>query len=145
MAEERANDVAGDRIVQCSWISVIVFAIAAVLSYVDALKGISVAVCVVLFIASFPVWIYALIAAFSRSAQGDDIAVASLFFLQGSAPPPVQKSLLGAFGVSIVVVVATVWVNPFTVLVPMLQLGLVGLWGARYGTFPPRRMGRPGR
>ncbi len=140
-----ARKVEGDRIVQCSWLSVIVFAIAAVLGYFDALKGVSVAICVVLFIASFPVWIYALIAAFSRSGQGDDIAVASLFFLQGSAPPPVQRSLLGAFGVSIVVVVATVWVNPFTVLVPMLQLGLVGLWGARYGTFPPRRMGRPNR
>jgi hypothetical protein len=23
-------------------------------------------------------------------------------------------------------------------LVPMLPLGLIGLWGARHGTFPPR-------
>ena len=60
-----ASKVEGDRIVQCSWISVIVFAIAALLGYFDALKGVSVAICVVLFIASFPVWIYALIAAFS--------------------------------------------------------------------------------
>ena len=77
-----------------------------------------------------------------RSSRGDDIAVASLFFLQGSAPAAVQKQLLGAFAASIVVAIATAWFNPFAVLVPMLPLGLVGLWGARHGEFPPRRVGR---
>ena len=87
-------------------------------------------------------WLYALARAIARSARGDEIAVASLFFLQGSAPAPVQKHLLGAFAVSVVVALATAWFNPFAVLVPMLPLGLVGLWGARHGTFPPRRTRR---
>ena len=28
--------------------------------------------------------------------------------------------------------------NPFGVLVPMLPMGLAGLWGARHGVYPPR-------
>ena len=31
----------------------------------------------------------------------------------------------------------------FSVLVPMYPLGLIGLWGARHGTFPPRRTAVP--
>jgi hypothetical protein len=130
----------GERIITASWISVIVFAVVTGLDVViDAFDPVAVAVCVVLFLASLPVWVYALGLAIARSARGDEIAVASLFFLQGSAPEPVRKHLLGAFAVSIVVALATAWTNPFSVLVPMLQLGLVGLWAARHGTFPARR------
>jgi hypothetical protein len=130
----------GERIVRVSWASVVVFALVTGLDVVvGAFDAVAVAVCLVLFAASFPVWIYALARAIGRSARGDDIAVASLFFLQGSAPASVQKQLLGAFAASVVVALATAWTNPFSVLVPMLQLGFVGLWGARYGTFPPRR------
>jgi len=38
------------------------------------------------------------------------------------------------------VTAATALAEPFGVLVPMLPLGLLGLWGARHGVFPPRRM-----
>jgi hypothetical protein len=135
--------VVGQRIVQCSWASVIVFAVVSGLDVViDAFDPIAVGVCLVLFLVSLPVWLYALGAAITRSARGDEIAVASLFFLQGSAPADVQKRLLGAFAVSVAVAFATAWFNPFAVLVPMLPLGLTGLWGARHGTFPPRRMPR---
>ena len=133
----------GQRIVQCSWASVIVFAVVGGLDVViDAFDPIAVGVCLVLFLISLPVWLYALGSAITRSARGDEIAVASLFFLQGSAPADVQKHLLGAFGLSIVVALATAWFNPFAVLVPMLPLGLAGLWGARHGTYPPRRTRR---
>ena len=135
--------MAGARIVQWSWATVGLFTIVAGLDVViDAFDPIAVGVCLVLFLASLPVWLYALASAIARSARGDEIAVASLFFLQGSAPAPVQKHLLGAFAVSVVVAIATAWFNPFAVLVPMLPLGLVGLWGARHGTFPPRRTRR---
>jgi len=42
--------------------------------------------------------------------------------------------------VCIAVTAATAAAEPFGILVPMLPLGLIGLWGARHGVFPPRRM-----
>jgi hypothetical protein len=135
--------VKGERIMQLSWASVALFAVVGVLDiFIDAFDPVALAVCVALFLCSLPVWVYALGLAIVRSGRGDDIAVASLFFLQGSAPGAVQKQLLGAFAASIVVAIATAWFNPFAVLVPMLPLGLAGLWGARHGEFPPRRVGR---
>jgi hypothetical protein len=135
--------MAGERIVQVAWVSVAVFAIVGVLDIViDAFDPVAVGVCVALFLASLPVWMYALGLAIVRSGRGDDIAVASLFFLQGSAPVPVRNRLLGAVGAAIVVAIITAWANPFAVLVPMLPLGLAGMWGSRHGTFPRRRVGR---
>jgi hypothetical protein len=135
--------MAGERIVQCAWVSVAVFAVVGLLDIViDAFDAVAVGVCVVLFLASLPVWMYALGLAIVRSSRGDDIAVASLFFLQGSAPLPVRNRLLGAVGAAIVVAIITAWANPFAVLVPMLPLGLAGMWASRHGTFPPRRVGR---
>jgi hypothetical protein len=135
--------VKGERIMQLSWASVVLFAVVGALDiFIDAFDPVALGVCVALFLCSLPVWIYALGLAIVRSTRGDDIAVASLFFLQGSAPAPVQKQLLGAFAASIAVAIATAWFNPFAVLVPMLSLGLVGLWGARHGDFPPRRVGK---
>jgi hypothetical protein len=127
--------VTGERIVQISWASVALFGVVGVLDiFIDAFDPVALGVCVALFLCSLPVWLYALGLAIVRSSRGDDIAVASLFFLQGSAPAAVQKQLLGAFAASIVVAIATAWFNP--------PLGLVGLWGARHGEFPPRRVGR---
>jgi hypothetical protein len=135
--------VAGERIVQVAWVSVGLFAVVGVLDIVsDAFDPVAVAICVALFLGSLPVWFYALGLAMVRSARGDEIAVASLFFLQGSAPVPVRNHLLSAVGAAVVVALATAWANPFAVLVPMLPLGLTGMWGARHGTFPPRRVGR---
>jgi hypothetical protein len=55
----------------------------------------------------------------------------------------VQAVLLGSLVVEVVVglVAATVRIYTpvaFALLVPMYGLGLAGLWGATYGTFPPR-------
>ena len=105
----------------------------------DALDGVAVGVAVGLFAVSIPVWVYAFGLAVARTARGDDVVVASLFFLQGSAPRRVQLELLGALGACVLVAAATGAANPFGVLVPMLPLGLTGLWGARHGAYPPRR------
>jgi hypothetical protein len=132
--------VIGVRIIQVSWISVALVAVTGLIDLVvDAFDPIAVGVCVVLFLASLPVWVYAFGLAVVRSGRGDDIAVASLFFLAGSAPATVRNHLLGAFVASIVVAAITAWANPFVVLVPMFPLGLAGLWAARHGTFPRRR------
>ena len=123
-----------------SWIANAVFVLTAgpAALGVDAFDDVAVAVALALFAISIPVWLYAFARAVARTARGDDIVVASLFFLQGSAPRRIQVHLLAAVGVSIVIAAATGAANPFGVLVPMLPLGLVGLWGARHGTYPPR-------
>ncbi len=96
------------------------------------------AVDLILFLVALPVWVYAFLSAVGRTARGDDIAVASLFFLQRSAPRPVRASLLAALAACLGVTALTAKANPFGVLVPMLPLGLTGLWGALHGTYPAR-------
>jgi hypothetical protein len=123
-----------------SWAANAVFAITTipVALGADTFEGVAIGVALTLFAISIPVWLYAFGRAVVRTGRGDDIAVASLFFLQGSAPRRVQAHLLGSVGACVVIAAATAAAAPFGVLVPMLPLGLTGLWGARHGTYPPR-------
>jgi hypothetical protein len=123
-----------------SWAANAVFAVTAVPAAVgaDAIENVAIGVALTLFAISIPVWLYAFGLAVVRTGRGDDVAVASLFFLQGSAPRRVQAHLLGSVGACVVIAAATAAAAPFGVLVPMLPLGLTGLWGARHGTYPPR-------
>lgn len=132
--------VPGRRILLASWATNVAFALSAVpvALGLDDLEIVAALVALALFATALVVWSVAFAGAIVRSARGDDIVVASLFFLQGSAPRRVQWHLFGAFGVGLLLVAATAWAAPFGVLVPMLSLGLIGLWGARHGTFPPR-------
>ena len=126
-----------------SWLSVAIFAVFAAVDTagVDAFDVPAAVVSLALFLISLPVWLYALGLSFVRSARGDDIAIPTLvLFVGGSAPPDVRRHLLGALGVSVVVAIATGFANPFGWLVPMLTLGLAGLWGARHGVYPQRRV-----
>ena len=97
-----------------------------------------IVVALVLFFVAIGAFVYAFVLAAARSADGDNVAVANLFFLQGSAPRAVQRQFLAIFGVCLLVAVATVVWAPFGFLVPMLPVGLAGVWAARDGTFPPR-------
>jgi hypothetical protein len=132
----------GRSLVVASWAADGVFAGTALPAALgaNALDGAAVVVALGLFAASIPVWVYALALAVVRTTRGDEVVVANLFFLQGSAPRPVQVHLFGSLAVCLLVTAATAAANPFGVLVPMLPLGLAGLWGARHGTFPARRM-----
>jgi hypothetical protein len=132
--------VPGRAIVWFAWAANAVFLVVAVPSAagVDAFEDPAVGVALTLFGLSLVVWPWALGRAFLRSAEGDDIAVASLFLTVGDAPKQVRWHLFGALAVCLVIVAATAADDPFGVLVPMLPLGLIGLWAARYGTFPPR-------
>jgi hypothetical protein len=133
--------VPGQRIIVASWVSVAVFAAIAIPDAlgVDALDKVAIAVALVLFLGSLPIWLYAYGHAVNRTARGDDISVSGLFFLTNSAPKDVRRHLMGALVVSLAVTAATAAANPFSVLVPMLPLGFAGLWGSRHGTYPPRK------
>lgn len=109
-------------------------------------------VALVLFFGGIGAFVWAYVVAVGRS-RDQEIAVAGLFLLSGSAPTPVRWHLLGSLGAQVAVALATAGARPFTslafgVLSPMYGLGLAGLWAARYGTFPPRSarpegVGRP--
>jgi hypothetical protein len=78
----------------------------------------------------------------------DEIDLAGLFFLSRSAPPAARRPLLGLLVVQIVVGVGAAAIRPFTVLAfcvlaPLWGLGLLTLWSARNGRFPPRGQRRP--
>jgi hypothetical protein len=87
------------------------------------------------------VWSYAIAVGRSRS---DELSVIGIYFLAGGvAPPAVRRRLMGLLVAQCVIVVVAASVRPFTavafgVLAPMLGLGLMGLWGARFGEFPDR-------
>jgi hypothetical protein len=142
-AEAGPEIVAADgRVIEgVAWAGNVAFAVTAVPAAlgVEALEDPAIVVCLVLFFVSLVVWTWALVAAALRTAAGDDITVFTLFLFEGQVPRRTRWSLYGAFLVCLAVTVGTAAANPFGVLVPMLPLGLVGLWGARHQTYPRRR------
>jgi hypothetical protein len=131
----------GRALVRAGWAANAVFAITAVPAAItddDTVVGVAIAVALLLFFVSIAAFVYAFAVAVARSTRGDNIVVANLFFLQGSAPRPVQRAFLWMFLACLAITGATVAWEPFGVLVPMLPIGLAGVWAARYGTFPPR-------
>ena len=133
-----------ERILQVSAWSTVVLALfaGAAVALPDTLAVPYAVLGLVYFVAGFVAfgWSYAVAVGRSRS---DEMSVAGIYFLSGSAPARVKRRLLGAVAVQSVVAVGAAAAQPFTavafgVLAPLFGLGLTGLWGARYGTFPER-------
>ena len=136
-----------------SWIGTGLLAVTAIPAAIAPAPFVAVAVGVslLLFAVGTAAFLWAYAVAIGRS-RTDLIGMGGLFFLAGSAPRAVQRSLWGSLAVEVVVAVATAAARPFTplafgVLAPMFGLGVMGLWGAKFGTFPPRppEPARPGR
>ena len=132
----------GARILVVSWVANALFAVTAIPAAlgVSAFDVPAIAVALGLFAISLGVWCWAFAVALARTTRGDDVVVASMFLVQGPAPKRVRVQLFGSLAVCLAVTAVTALAEPFGVLVPMLPLGLLGLWGARHGVFPPRRM-----
>ncbi|HSO97075.1 MAG TPA: hypothetical protein VLV81_13665, partial [Acidimicrobiia bacterium] len=131
----------GHRIVVAIWVGVALFFVTAVpaAAGVAGFDVVALIVDVALFLAGISIFFWAFAVAVARNTQGDEIVVSSLFLTQGPVVRPVRFHLFGALAVSVVIAGATGASNAFGVLVPMFPLALIGLWGARHGTFPPRR------
>jgi hypothetical protein len=122
-----------------------VFVVASALAaaWPDTFLPLSVPVDLVLFAAGCGAFLWAYALAIGRSRY-ETITMGGLFFLGDDvAPPDVTRLLRGAFGVQVVVAVTAAALRPFTalafsVLVPMLGLGLMALWAARHGRFPAK-------
>ena len=135
---------AGQAIVQLSWGSTLVFTVSSVVglvgpeSWATASAGVSIA----LFVVGSVLFLVAYGYAVWRSRL-DAMGVGGLFFLAGSAPTSIRRSLLGSLAVQVVVAFGAASLEPYTaaafgILAPMMGLALCGLWGARYGWFEPR-------
>ena len=108
----------------------------------DTFAGVALIVSLVLFLLGTLAFLWAYGVAVGRS-RTDLMGIGGLFFLAGSAPRSVQQPLIGSLIVEVVVAGVTASTRVYTplafgVLVPMYGLGLMGLWGAKFGTFPPR-------
>jgi hypothetical protein len=142
----------GSFIVRLSWAGTGLYLVlaAAATAWPATFQAALMAVCVVLFVVGFAAFVAAYFLALGRSREAA-IGMGGLYFLSGTAPPAVQRSLVGSFALETVVAVVSASIGlavmpadadnvlAFGILTPLYGLGLTGLWGARYGTFPPRR------
>lgn len=136
--------VEGSGIVTLSWAGTGTFVAVATIATIfpDEAARPAAAVDGVLFAIGVVAFFLAYARAVSRS-RTETIGIAGLFFLSGSAPKVVRVRLWLALAVQIVMAIVSASIRPYTsvafgILVPMFGLGLMGLWGARHGTFPPR-------
>jgi hypothetical protein len=142
---EPGETVAGGGILRFSRVATVAFAVAAVGAAAwprTLARPVAVFDC-----ALFLVGIGAFLVAYSRAiarSRTEQVEILGVYLLGGgAAPAPVRRALLGDLAVQVVVAVATAAIRPYTavafgVLVPMLGLGLAGLWGATHGTFSAR-------
>lgn len=119
-------------------------------------RSIAVVTALVCFTVGVLTFLWGYWTAVQRSRE-DEIGVAVLYFLMdGVAPVPVSRLMNSVLGVQCAVALGTALSRPstdgkpgstlaFGILVPMLGLGLSGLWGAIHGTFRPRIIDNPSR
>jgi hypothetical protein len=133
-------DTAGASIIAASTVTTALYAVAVGWDAAGLAGGNALAIGtgLALFVLALVVWVVAFARALVRSTQGDDLAVASMFFLQDAAPRGVKVRLLGIAAVMLVLTIVTLATNPVGFLVNMLPIGFAGLWGARHGTYPER-------
>jgi hypothetical protein len=109
----------------------------------DSFGRVHAGLSIVLFVVGTAAFLWAYALGVSRS-RTDGVSIGGLFFLAGdTAPADVRRTLRTALAVEVVAVVGAALVQPYTVvafgiLAPMFAMGLMGMWGGRYGTFPPR-------
>ena len=97
----------GRAIIRWGWAANVVFAVSAipVAVGVDDALGVAIGVALVLFLVATVAFVYAFAVGLARSGQGDNVAVANLFFLQGSAPKPIKQAFLWMFLVCLAITV----------------------------------------
>lgn len=114
----------------------------------DSADTVAAVVSGVLFLVGVVLFLWGYASGVVRS-KDEQITLAGLFFLSGTAPPVVRFRLRLALAVQVALAVAAASIRPYTavafaVLAPMLGLGAMAAWGARHGTFFPRDDDRRG-
>jgi hypothetical protein len=140
-----ADPSTGRGIVVASWSATVLLAVTAVAGAVapHTLAVPALVVALAMFFAGIGAFLWAYLIAVGRSRESE-IGLGGVFGLAGSAPGAVRATLFGSLAAQAVVAVVTAAVRPYStlsfgILGVMWGLGLVGLWGAKYGAFPPRQ------
>ena len=149
------DSVKGSAILRVNEVLTAVFALTAFVSVVvfqQPWKAIAVVVAIACFSVGVVVFLWGYWVAVQRS-RTDNIAVASLYFLADkSAPKSVAVRMNSILAAQVVIGIATALMRSttdgkagstlaFGILVPVLGLGMNGLWGALHGEFSPRNGG----
>ena len=146
MSAVGTDDPGRRRVVRASWAGTIVLAVVLVPGLVDP-DGVGGLLTALGSLALFALGLVASGVAYWIAAQRsrtDEITVPGAFLLAGSAPAAARRDLYASLGVQVLLAVAAAAARPFTpvafgVLAPMWGLGVMSVWGARYGSFPPRQ------
>ena len=147
----RRRPTPGLGIIRASWVGTILFSVSAVATAVapHTFVAVGVGVSLVLFFVGIGLFLWAYAVAVNRS-RTDLIGLGGLFFLVGSAPRRVQRSLLGSFAVEIVVGLVTAGRAPVHAprlrrAGPDVRVGAVRTVGGQVGDLPasPARRGSP--
>jgi hypothetical protein len=134
-----------DRIVRSGLWATGVFVVSEVLAAAlpDTFSVVSVPVSLALFVVGAVAFAWGFVVAVGRSRY-EVVTLGGLFFLgDGVAPADVRRALRVLLAVQVVVAVVAASIRPFTelafgILAPMLGMGMLTLWGARYGEFAPK-------
>lgn len=134
----------GRGLVVASWVGTAVLAVTVVAGIVaiDSVGPLVVAVSGLLFLVGSVAFFVAYALAVGRSRH-ELIGIGGLYFMSGTAPPAVRRTMMASLVAQVVLVVVAVAVRPysslvFTSLAPVHGLGFAGWWVARHGTFAPR-------
>lgn len=105
----------------------------------DRWGGMTAVISGVLFAVGVIAFLYGYAIGVVRSAE-EKVTMGGLFFLSGTAPRVVRFRMRIAFAAQVVISTAVAAIRPytsvaFTVLAPMLGLGLMAAWAARHGVF----------
>lgn len=141
-ADPRSDE--GRGLVVASWVGTALLAAVVVAGIVaiDSVGPLVVAVSGILFVLGSIAFFVAYAIAVGRSRQ-ELIGIGGLYFMSGTAPASVRRSMMASLALQVVLVVVAVAVRPFSSLVftslaPVYGLGLAGWWVARHGRFAPR-------
>ena len=146
------GDVKGAVIVRVNALFTVLFLVTAVLAavyFAQPWKVIAVVVCLASFSVGVCAFLWGYWSAVQRSRE-DNISVAAMYFLiDKCAPKSVARRMNGLLTLQVIIGLVTAGMRPstdgksgstlaFGILVPMLGLGLNGLWAAFHGQFAPR-------
>lgn len=140
-------DIEGRRLLQVDLAGTVALALAtavAASSDATAVQVANLVVAGILFVGGCLGFAVGFARAVGRS-RTEDIHLAGLFYLTGTAPLEARRAFLGAWYAQIAIAVVAIVLTspPFAVMAPVWGIGLITWWASRHATFPPREGSPP--
>ena len=121
-------------------VALLVVTLLAAASDALAVQVLGLAVATVLFVGGCVAFGIGFAKAVGRSRY-EEIDLAGLFYLTGTAPDAVRTAFLRGWFAQMAIAVLAIAVSrpPFAVMAPVWGTGLITWWAARHAAFPPRQ------